>query len=201
MPDNEQTTTQPVGYYTGILDVYYAVMTADSDTSAAAPTYGTPAIAGKSIEVTLTPQYREGSLYASNKRVRHERRISGYEVSWNADQVLAAVRRALTGRTADAKGVEAIKDSQSAPYVAIGFAITKDSGAKELWWLYKGKFAEVEKTHQTEGDSIEYATPTLTGVFDARIYDGKVASVLDTDATDADATVVGGWFSAVYETT
>ena len=204
MPDNETTTTTttstPIGYFDGVLDVYYAIFATD-DTAAAAPTYGTPAVLGKSIEVTITPQYREGSMYASNARVRNERRISGYEVSLNLDQVIAAARRAVTGRRVDAKGAELIESSQVAPYCAIGFAITKDNGCKELWWLYKGKFAEFEKAANTQSDAIEYQTPTLTANFDARIFDGKVGIVLDTEADDADATVASGWFSAVYEET
>ena len=197
MPDENTNTT--VGYYDGILDIYYAVMT--GDTAAAAPTYGTPAVLGKTIEVTITPQYREGSMFASNARVRNERRISGYEVSLNLDQVEAEARRAVTGRRADSKGVEIVESAQVAPYVAIGFAVTKDNGGKELWWLYKGKFAEFEKSATTQNDAIEYQTPTLTATFDARIFDGKVGVVLDSDAEDADATTVAGWFSAVYEET
>lgn len=199
MPDNEQTTNQDIGYFDGILDIYYALMQG-TDSAAAKPTYGTPQVLAKTIEATITPQYREGSLYASNKRVRNERRISGYEVSLNLDQVPAVERRAVTGRHADAKGVESITDSQTAPYVAILFAITKDNGSKELWVMYKGKFQELEKSHHTQGDSIEYQTPTLTGNFDARIYDGKIANVLDTEADDADETTVNGWFTQVYET-
>lgn len=197
MSDNNSTPA--VGYYDGVLDVYYAVFATD-DTASAAPTYGTPAVLGKSIEVTITPRYRTGSMYASNARVRNENRIDGYDVTLNVDQVLAAVRRALLGRTADAKGVEMVKGSNTAPYVAIGFAITKDTGSKELWWLYKGKFQELDKSAKTSGENIEYTTPTLTGSFDRRVFDDKLAAVLDTDAADADATTISGWFTAVYET-
>lgn len=46
------------GYFTGILDLYYATMTTE-DTSSAAPIYDTPKVLAKSIEVTITPTYRE----------------------------------------------------------------------------------------------------------------------------------------------
>ena len=205
MADDETTTTEEttestVGYFTGILDVYYALMD-DEDTAVSAATYENPAILGKSIEVTLTPRYREGSLYASNARVRNVRQLDGYDVSINVDQVVASVRRALLGRSVDSKGVEILTGLTTPPYLALGFAVTKDNGGKELWWLYKGKFSEIEKSAQTETDAIEYQTPTLEASFDRRIYDNKVAAVLDTDAEDADATTISGWFSSVYEET
>lgn len=192
-------STYEVGYFNGVLDVYYAKMSTE-DSAAAAPTYGTPAVLGKSIEVTITPQFREGSLYASNARVRNVNVLDSYEVSLNVDQVVASVRRDILGRTADNKGVETLDGGDNAPYVAIGFAVTKDNGTKELWWLYKGKFSEIEKTAATANDSIEYQTPTLSAVFDRRIYDDKLAAVLDTEAEDADETTANGWFTAVYET-
>ena len=53
------------GYYSGVLDVYYAEMTTE-DTVNSAAVYGTPAVLGKTIEVTVTPDFKEGSVYASN---------------------------------------------------------------------------------------------------------------------------------------
>lgn len=196
MPD--PVVTPVAGYYTGVLDMYYAKMTNDESASVAA-TYGTPAVLAKSINVTITPRYREGSRYASNARVRNVHRLDGYDVSFAADQVLPAVRRDVLGRTADSKGVEILDGDSDAPYLAIGFAITMDNGEKELWWLYKGKFNEVEVNADTEGEGIEYKDVNLSGSFDRRIKDNRIGAVLSTDAEDADATTVSGWFTAVYE--
>lgn len=193
------TTTKKIGYYEGVLDLYFALMTGE-DTSAAAPTYGPPEVLAKSIEVTITPRYREGSLYASNSAVRREKRIDGYDVSVNVDQVVSAIRQKITGRHVDGKGVQIIKGSQEAPYLALGFAQTKDNNAKELWWLYKGKFAEGEKAAKTRGENIEYQTPTLTAQFDRRIFDDALAAIVDSD-DEGVADVVRNWFTAVYEET
>ena len=189
-----------IGYYQGVLDVYYALMSTE-DTASSAASYGTPAVLGKSIEVTITPRYLEGSMYASNSRVRNENRLDGYDVTLNLDQIAAAARRAVLGHSADAKGVEVLGQDTAAPYVAIGFARTKDNDTKEYWWIYKGKFREMEGNAQTMEDGIEYQTPTLEGSFDRRMNDGRVAAVLDTEASDADATTASTWFSAVYEYT
>ena len=192
-------TQKKTGYYEGVLDLYYAIMSGE-DTTAAAPTYNVPKVLAKSIEVTITPRYREGSLYASNAAVRREKRIDGYDVTVNVDQIVSAVRKELTGRHTDSKGVQIIKGSQEAPYLALGFAQTKDNNAQELWWLYKGKFAEGEKTAKTRGDNIEYQTPTMTAQFDRRIFDDALAAIVDSD-DDGVSEIVAKWFDAVYEET
>ena len=193
----DTNTATKVGYYEGVLDLYFAIMKGE-DTAAAAPTYDTPKVLAKSIEVTITPRYREGSLYASNAAVRREKRIDGYDVSMNVDQVVPAIRQEITGRQIDAKGVQIIKGTQEAPYLALGFAQTKDNNGKELWWLYKGKFAEGEKAAKTRGENIEYQTPTLTAQFDRRIFDDALAAIADSDTTGLED-VIKNWFTAVYE--
>ena len=75
------------GYFTGILDLYYAPMTTE-DTNSAAPVYDTPKVLAKSIEVTITPTYREGKLQASNATVRNQKRIDTYTVSLHVETVV-----------------------------------------------------------------------------------------------------------------
>ncbi|MBR6571552.1 MAG: hypothetical protein IKK75_13975 [Clostridia bacterium] len=192
-----EVKAQTVGYYEGVLDLYYALMKKE-DTAASAAEYDTPKVLAKNIETTITPRYREGVLHASNVAVRRKKQIAGYDLSVNVDQVLAAVRVELLGRAVDKNGVEILKDTQEAPYVAVGFVQTKDNGEKEMWWLYKGKFSESEKKAKTRGDSIEYQTPTLTAQFDAR-YDGSIAAIVDSDGPNVTADVVEKWLTIVYQ--
>lgn len=191
--------TIPVGYYDGVLDLYYALISTP-DSAAAKPTYGTPAVMSKTVNVTITPRYREASKYASNSRVRNMHLLDGYDVTVAADQVPAAVRRAILGRSVDSKGVEKLDGSADQPYCALGFALTKDNGYKTLFWLYKGKWNEIEVSGDTQTDAVEYKDVALTGSFDRRIFDNLVGMTVDTDDPDADAAVIAGWFSSVYET-
>ena len=91
------------GYYTGVLDIYYALIT-KPETATTKPVYAAPAVMGKTIEVTITPNYKEGSVYASNVATRNEKRVDSYTVSVNVDKLSYAVRKALLGRTQDSKG-------------------------------------------------------------------------------------------------
>ena len=127
MPNNN---TYSEGYFYGILDVYYAVMTAE-DTQSAAPTYGAMAVMGKTIEATITPNYKEGKVYASNVATRNERRVDTYTVSLNLDKIPYAVREKLLGRFKDQNGVQIIKGDQIAPYVAIADEELIDQIAKD----------------------------------------------------------------------
>lgn len=187
------------GYFYGVLDLYYAEMTTQ-DTSTSAPVYGEPAVLAKSIEVTITPSYSEGKLYASNATVRNERRIDTYAVSCNVDKIPAGVIAKLMGREVDANGVQIIKGGNVPATVALGFACTLDDGNKELWWLYKGTFSELAKTAQTDGESREYQTPTIEGTFVRRMNDDALAAVVETGVEGVGASVESGWFTKVYET-
>ncbi|MDO4837857.1 MAG: phage tail protein [Clostridia bacterium] len=187
------------GYYTGILDVYYALITT-AETATTKPVYGDPKVMGKTIEVTITPNYKEGSVYASNVATRNEKRVDSYTVSVNVDKLAYEVRQELLGRQVDANGVQIINGSQKAPDVAVGFAITLDDDSKELWWLYKGTFAEPTSTAHTASDSITYQHPTIEGKFVRRECDNALAAVCDTVAvSDKLPAAITTWFTAVYE--
>lgn len=186
------------GYFTGILDVYYAKMTTE-ETSTTPPVYDEPKVLAKSIEVTITPSYREGKLNASNATVRNQKRIDTYGVSLHVDKIAAAVQQDILGRAVDANGVQLIKGNDIPPNVAIGFACTLDDNSKELWWLYKGTFSELTKTGKTEADSIEYQTPTIEGTFVRRMNDNALAATVDTASKGIGADVEKNWFAKVYE--
>lgn len=186
------------GYYYGILDVYYAIMKTE-DTAATAPTYEAPEVLAKSIEVTITPAYREGKLYASNATVRDKKKIDSYGVKLNVDKIPAAVLNTILGRVKDKNGVQIIKGGNEPARLAIGFALTLDNGEKELWWLYKGQFAEPSIIGKTDADKFEYQTPNIEGTFIRRIYDDALAAVVETGVTGVGASVATSWFTAVYE--
>ncbi len=187
------------GYYYGILDIYYAVMDKDTDTAAAAPTYSPYKVMGKTIDATITPQYKEGKVHASNATTRNEQRVDTYKVSLNLDKIPYTVREELLGRYRDANGVQIIKGGQRTPQVAIAFALTLDDGSLELWTLYKGAFAEHAQTGHTDSDTMTYQHPTIEGTFVRRTYDDNLAAVAATADASIGNTVRENWFKTVYE--
>lgn len=195
---NENNAVYSEGYFYGVLDIYYALMTTE-DSAAAAPTYGAYEVMGKTIQATITPNYKEGKVYASNVATRSEKRVDSYTVSLNLDKIPYAVRKKLLGRYADSNGVQIIKGGQAAPNVAIAFALTLDDGSKELWTMYKGKFAEPTQSAQTDSDTMTYQHPTIEATFVRREYDDSLAAIVATADTSIPATVISDWFQQVYE--
>ena len=188
-------TPQNAGYYEGVTDVYYALMTT-MDGPSTAPVYGTPTVAGKTIEISVTPNYREGKVYASNVATRHEQRVESYTVSLNLDQVIPSVRTVLLGRTADTNGVEMIKGNQIGPWVAILFSVTLDDDTKEYWVMYKGRFQEPTNTHHTRNDGDSYQHPTIQATF-VRLENNDALAAVASEAGGSSA-AAATWFSSVY---
>lgn len=188
------------GIFTGILDVLVAKMMTP-DTATGVPTYDDPKVLGEGIEVTITPQYAEGELNASNAVIRRAKKVQKYNIKANVATVAPEIKNYVLNRQKDANGVEILGGESTEPVnVAIGLARTKDNGAKELWWLYKAQFSEPEVSGKTEAPgSIEYQTPTLEAVADRRICDKRLGMVVDTDDATIPKSVIEGWFSAVYE--
>lgn len=199
MPEATQEVKQE-GYYYGILDIYFALM-ATEDSAAKCPTYGDYEVMGKTIEATITPNYKEGKVSASNHTTRSEKRVDTYTVSLNLDKIPYKVREKLLGRYRDSNGVQIIKGSQRAPQVAIAFALTLDDGSLELWTLYKGVFSEIAQTGHTDSDTMTYQHPTVEATFVRREYDDNLAAIAATSDEGVTATVRENWFKTVYEST
>ena len=167
-------TPQNAGYYEGVTDVYAAVMDT-LDTMTDAPTYDSAVCVGKSIEVRVTPNYREAKVYASDTPTRREQKVDTFTVEMNLDQVIPARRRLLLNRPVDEDGVETITGKNVGPWVALMFAATLDDGTREYRQLYKGRFQEPTNTHHTMNDGDSYQHPTLVGIFTQLSGSGRIS--------------------------
>ena len=186
------------GYFYGILDIYVALMSTQ-DSPSTNPTYGNYQVMGKTIEAQITPNYKEGKVYASNVATRNEKRVDSYTVSLNLDKIPYAMREKILGRYKDLNGVQIVKGSQKAPFVAIAFALTLDDGSLELWTLYKGKFSEPTQVGHTDSDNMTYQHPTIEATFIRRECDDALAAIAATADANVLETVKNNWFTRVYE--
>lgn len=192
---------QEVGYFEGVLDMYFAVIQTPGDATKK-PVYGTPELMGHSMEVKVTPRYKEGKVHASNMLQRYKRKLDGYDVSVKVDQMFPGVHDKLAGRKKDANGVSGTTGDDDAPEVAIGFELPKDDGTSEMWWLVRGKFADIGVETKTEEENIEYQHPTMEGRFDRRLPDNRLSYIVDTGELAEDKkSVAAGWFTKVYDGT
>ena len=188
-------TNEP--YFDGMLDVYAASML-NEDTPTSAASYEDFQLMGLGISVKITPKYKEGTRYASNKKVRNKKVLEGYEVELGLDKIRAAIRSKMDGRERDANGVELLGATNPKP-MAIAFSLSLDDGSCELWQLYKGTFETVTVEGKTAEDKFEYQDHVAKAFFDRRLNDNRLGAVVEDNDSAVPADVIKNWFTKVYE--
>ncbi|MNP54651.1 hypothetical protein D3C76_1492230 [compost metagenome] len=84
----------------------------------------------------------------------------------------------------------------NAPEVALGYKRTMHDGSIVYTWLLKGKFSLPADEATTKQGTPEYQTPTITGYFLKRLFDGNWR--FRADSADPDATArIATWFTSV----
>lgn len=176
----------------GLRDLYRAPITEAADGT---ETYGTPVRMAKAISAELSVEVAEAILYADDGADEVVKEFVSGELKLNVNDLLPADLAALLGQTQDDDGVVYAGENDDPPYFAIGFRAKKANGQYKYLWLYKVKFAIPSETYNTKGDSIEFATPEITGQFIKRA-DGNWKAEHVADPTEAAA---ASWFAAVRE--
>ncbi len=156
-------------------------------TESSSDTYSGAFQCGKAIQIDITPNYAEGSVYGDNGTAEYDKEFIDADVSLNTTSLPIEAHEMMFGHTVgeDDSSVT-FKGTDDGGYVGFGFYVTaKTNGVRsyEASWLYKVKFSEGASTYRTKGDAIEYQTPTLTGkamVNSAGIW--KDVEIFDTEA-------------------
>lgn len=150
--------------YFGVSKPIIAPWTAD-DTYAAGQIFQ----CGKLVETSVTPNFKEGSLYADNKLGEYVREFSDADVASTIDSLPVNTASTMFGHTVSGTGSNptvTFKADDSSPYVGYGFVIDKIEGNVKKYKaciLCKVKFTENAETFTTKGDSISFGTPQLAG--------------------------------------
>lgn len=122
---------------------------------------------GKAIEVTINPQYAEGSLFSDNVKSEYDKEFKWADITLNTDTLPIATHTVMFGHTVtEDEGTIKDKSNDEANYVGLGiYADEKVNGKKKYVaiWLHKVKFTEGQESYKTKGDNIEYQTPNISG--------------------------------------
>lgn len=180
----------------GLKNIYYAKMTINPTTGA--ETYGTPVKLGEAISVAINPTYEENKLYGDNMAVEVVKNLKEIAITINTTDIPLADRAIMLGHDTDSStGAIIVKNEDEPPYVAIMFEATTADGGSHYYKFYKGKFAESQQQIETAGESINWQTPSMEGIFISNA-DGKVYTVLDSDSTVSGAAAAKTkWFTEV----
>ncbi len=188
----------------GLSDLYYAPITEAASTGV--ETYGTPVKLAKAISANININTDDATLYADDGADVVIKEFVDGSISLNVNDLSTAARAALLGAIIDTKGVLVSAAEDTPKPVAIGFKSRSASGGDRYFWLYRVVFAVPNEEINTKGQTIQFSSPTIVGTISRRNKaeaSGKhlwKADVKD-GVTGVDATVITGWFSAVYEPT
>ena len=144
-----------------------------SEGAAAAPTYGEGAFLGEAMVIGMTPQFNSASLYGDDKAVANVTAFKQLDLSLQTTTLPLAAFTAMFGATHTEAQPDSVKEKVSekttdtAKYGGLGFITGGLSGNAEeyhLFWIPKVKFTPPAETYNTNGESIAFGTPTVTGM-------------------------------------
>ena len=121
---------------------------------------------GSAINTSITPNYVSASLYADNMQKEQVDEFSNAKVELGVDMVPVKAARLLFGHKITENGEETANTEDSGAYVGYGFITSELKNSVKRYracFLPKVKFTEGAESYQTKGDSIQFATPTLSG--------------------------------------
>ena len=158
----------------GLSKPYYAIY---SETGGVV-SYSDGAVMGKATEANISIETTEdNNLYGDNGLAETDRRFTNGSLTLSTTDLSQEVSKAILGLTEQAiTGVDGVTDTsvkelvyddtQVTPYLGVGFIIKKKVNGVYKWRgvvLPKVMFSVPEDAATTQGESIEWQTPELTG--------------------------------------
>lgn len=172
----------------GMKDLYFAKLTKDDATGV---TYEAPELISGAISAKVSAKTDTQTLYADDGAFETTSSLGEISVELEMADLPLSVQAELLGHTLT-NGVLEGKNTDVAPYVAIGWRSLKSNGKYRYFWLLKGKFEIPDDESQTKEDKAKFQTAKIKGTFVCRVYDGKWKLVGDEDESGFTAT---GWFA------
>lgn len=158
----------------GLSKPYYAIY---AETGGVV-SYSDGAVMGKATEANIAIETTEdNNLYGDNGLAETDRRFTNGSLTLSTTDLSQEVSKAILGLTEQAiTGVDGVTDTsvkelvyddtQVTPYLGVGFIIKKKVNGAYKWRgvvLPKVMFSVPEDAATTQGESIEWQTPELTG--------------------------------------
>lgn len=175
----------------GLKDLHYALLL--TDPAAGVPTYAAPVRVVGAITANINPNASSGTLFYDDGPGDTAATMGEISLELNLADIPLKTQAIWLGHTY-VDGILKRKGSDTPPWLAIGFRTLKSNGAYRYMWLNKGKFTIPTEEYSTKGDSIEFATPTITGAFVKRDSDDEWERTADEDDIDFDPSYTSTWF-------
>lgn len=122
---------------------------------------------GKAVSFEVTPNYAEGSLYADNEQAEYEKTFTNADVTLGTSTLPIDSASVVFGHTVDSTTGNITRKASDEPnYVGTGVVIDEVvDGEKKYFAMVVtcAKYQEGAESFQTKGDSITFATPSISG--------------------------------------
>ena len=122
-------------------------------------------VIGKAIQADLSIDLNSAKLYADDSLAETDNSFKGGKITLGLDELSDTIQQEFLGH-AIAGGEMTALNTDVAPYVAIGFyGAKKVAGVRKYRaiWLPKVQFGEPADSNKTQGESLEFGTPTIEG--------------------------------------
>lgn len=180
----------------GLSKPYYAVYSYNGS----AVTYANGGVMGKAVEANIEIESSEdNNLYADNTIAETDKTFTGGTLTLITDELSQGIAKVLLGVTETAiseitgvtdEGAKELiwDDDQQTPYLGVGMIIKKMVGGVLKWRaviLTKVMFNIPADAATTQGESIEWQTPELTGTImrdDSAKHTWKTEATFTTEA-------------------
>ena len=185
----------------GLDDVYFAVMTAGSDTPTTAPTYGTPfkvpGVAKATVKQNgeVVADWGDNGPYSLvNSRGNVELDLEFVDLDPNTRVTLLNITKS--------GGITQEKAYDQSPFVAMGFRVwhgNLDASGNKIYtyfWYAKGKLAIDDKGANTKKDKLAIEHFMFKGLFAKLIYNDSIVAYAESDDPDVPAATITNWFTA-----
>lgn len=180
----------------GLSKPYYAIYVE----AGGVVSYSDGAVMGKATEANISIETTEdNNLYGDNGLAETDRRFANGTLTLSTTDLSQEVSKAILGLTEQAiTGIDGVTDTsvkelvyddtQVTPYLGVGFIIKKKVNGAYKWRgvvLPKVMFSVPEDAATTQGESIEWQTPELTGAImrdDSATHAWKKEATFTTEA-------------------
>ena len=157
----------------GLSKPYYGIYSATGNVVS----YANGAVMGKATEANIEIDTTEdNNLYADNAIAETDRSFAGGTLTLSTDDLSQDVAKAILGLTENTiTGIEGVTDTsvkelvyddtQTTPYLGVGFIVKKKVGGAYKWRavvLSKVMFSVPADAATTQGESIEWQVPELS---------------------------------------
>lgn len=156
----------------GLNNFWYSKLTEAQDGT---PTYDGAKSFSKAVSCSVSITNNSAKLYADDALAESDTSFQSGTVTLGVDDNREATFADILGHSIDASGEVTYNTNDVAPWVALGRIVVKMVNNVKLYKamiLYKVKFAEPSEDENTQGESLEFSTPSIEGTI-AQLANGK----------------------------